>query len=200
MNFTNFEKIRDVRLEANGNTYRLELFDIGHRMPSASQWALAYKFSLVKGKVQTVIFQGDDYGCSPCHGIDSDDSVRGLLNFLTLKPGDTDKEYFEKYTSAQLEWCQSSDCEQLQCDYTVEDDDHHYWGILRHWHESKDAAKVRKAIHSLWDAKDSLRYTANGATNEEHEDAINTINGILFGEGDESGLYQKYFEMDSIED
>lgn len=52
-----------------------------------------------------VIFEGEDYGCSPCHAIDSDEAVRGILSFLTLRPGDTDREYFEGYTPAQLEYC-----------------------------------------------------------------------------------------------
>ena len=31
-----------------------------------------------------------------------------FLSFLVLRPGDTDKEYFEKYTEQQLTWCQGS--------------------------------------------------------------------------------------------
>ena len=35
----------------------------------------------------------------------------GLLAFLTLQPGDTDEEYFENYTPAQLAWATSFRCE-----------------------------------------------------------------------------------------
>ena len=50
------------------------------------------------------IFDGSDFGCSPMHAIDSDDTVAALMTFLTLRPGDTDAEYFDNYTSAQLEF------------------------------------------------------------------------------------------------
>ena len=54
-----------------------------------------------------VIFQGKDF--SPPLGTDptGKESRCHLLCFLTLKPGDTDKEYFEKYTPEQLEWANS---------------------------------------------------------------------------------------------
>lgn len=61
---------------------------------------LAYQFTH-NGKV---IFEGNDFGCSPLHAIDSDESVAGCLSFLSLKPGDTDPEYFEDYTEEQLGW------------------------------------------------------------------------------------------------
>ena len=34
--------------------------------------------------------------------MDADATVAGLLAFLSLKPGDTDPEYFEGYTPEQL--------------------------------------------------------------------------------------------------
>jgi hypothetical protein len=60
-----------------------------------------------------VLFTGDDYGCSPMCATDSDDALIGLLGFLTLKPGDTDDDYFDKYTPRQLEWCQGNECEEV---------------------------------------------------------------------------------------
>lgn len=182
MNFAKLEKIRDVRLEANGNTYRLELFDCGDRMPNASQWRLAYKFSQIQDKKATVLFKGDDYGCSPCDSIDSDASVRGLLTFLTLKPHDTDPEYFDHYTPEQLAWSIGSDCEQIKCDYTIEDDDGQCWGVFQHWKESQEAKNVRKAIHSLWDAKDSLECrfaTSKGKYTDQIVALQEMINGLL---------------------
>jgi hypothetical protein len=50
------------------------------------------------------IFVGADFGPSPLHPWHSDLSVAGLLGFLSLQPGDTDAEYFESYTPAQLAW------------------------------------------------------------------------------------------------
>jgi hypothetical protein len=48
------------------------------------------------------------------HGIDSLDAVYGLLSFLSLSPGDHDREYFDEYTPKQLAWAQSIRCEELQ--------------------------------------------------------------------------------------
>jgi len=63
---------------------------------------------------QHPIFDGSDFHCSPLHAIDSLETMRACLSFLTTRPGDTDKEYFENYTEAQMEFANSSDCEQLQ--------------------------------------------------------------------------------------
>lgn len=60
-----------------------------------------------------IIFAGDDFSGSPLHADDSLETVAGLLGCLTLKPGDTDREYFEKYTPKQMNWCQSFRCETL---------------------------------------------------------------------------------------
>ena len=60
-----------------------------------------------------LIFEGDQYRPAPSVGIASDGAVMHLLGFLTLKPGDTDPEYFDAYTSEQLAWCQSMRAEEL---------------------------------------------------------------------------------------
>lgn len=60
------------------------------------------------------IFQGDDFCASPMHAIDSLDTVAGLLAFLSLRPGDTDSEYFDSYTPRQLTWC-AERAEYLSC-------------------------------------------------------------------------------------
>lgn len=52
-----------------------------------------------------VLFDGDDFGCSPLHATDSDACVRGLMTFLTLRPGDTDAEWFANYTDEQRAYC-----------------------------------------------------------------------------------------------
>ncbi len=63
-----------------------------------------FRLKRVAGAV-TVLFEGTDYGSSPCHAIDSDRAVSGIMGFLTCKPGDTDSEYFESYTPEQLAYC-----------------------------------------------------------------------------------------------
>ena len=60
-----------------------------------------------------LIFSGNDYSPSPMSGPYSLDSLLGLLSFLTVKPGDTDDEYFEKYTQDQLDFTDSQICEDL---------------------------------------------------------------------------------------
>lgn len=49
-----------------------------------------------------VIFQGEDFHGSPLHASDSDRTLGSLVGFLSLRPGDTDAEYFESYTDLQL--------------------------------------------------------------------------------------------------
>lgn len=88
--------------------YILTTFDTG-RVDEMGKSVLAYRFS--KGE-DDVIFEGEDFHCSPAHAIDSDESLRSLLGFLTLRPGDTDREYFDNYTPRQWEFVHS-DAESL---------------------------------------------------------------------------------------
>ncbi len=62
-----------------------------------------------------VLFEGEDFGCSPMHAIDSDEAVAAIMGFLTLRPGDTDREYFQDYTAEQLAYC-SQYAEALSCE------------------------------------------------------------------------------------
>jgi hypothetical protein len=90
--------------------FYLRLYDTG-RTGMYGKARLAYRFS-DRGKL---IFEGDDLFCSPMHCIDSLDSVFALLGFLSLRPGDTDSEYFDPYTKEQMAWCQSGRAEWLSC-------------------------------------------------------------------------------------
>jgi hypothetical protein len=74
------------------------------------QYVIGYRFSTPDG---TVLFEAEDCGVAPSHPIDSDDALRGLLGFLTLKPGDTDAEYFAEYTPEQHEFAEN-EAEALQ--------------------------------------------------------------------------------------
>lgn len=88
--------------------FTLRLWDT-YRRDSRGQTVLAYE--LKDGR--KVIFSGSDFTGSPLHADDSRQTVAALLNFLSLKPGDTNREYFDKYTPEQMEWCQSDRCEYL---------------------------------------------------------------------------------------
>lgn len=101
----------------------LEIWDTGRIAGGSlfSKMRLSYCFSSPEGEV---IFEGDDFGCAPLHDPASDDAARALLGFLTLKPGDVEKEYFDSYTPQQLRFALSYQCEALaayadrECDWS----------------------------------------------------------------------------------
>jgi hypothetical protein len=69
------------------------------------QEVLGYCFRDNKGRV---LFEGEDYGCSPMNSIDGDDCIRGIIGFLCVRPGDTDREFFKDYTKDQLQWAEAN--------------------------------------------------------------------------------------------
>lgn len=79
--------------------FRLTLWDTG-TVDHYGKSRLAYRFE----DSGALIFAGEDFCCSPLHAVDSDATVGGLLGFLSLRPGDTDEEYFDAYSPAQLAW------------------------------------------------------------------------------------------------
>ena len=89
-----------IRTWSEGD-YHLDLFDTG-RTDWRGQTVLAYELRLR----DRVIFSGDDFAGSPLHADDSDATVGALLGFLSLRPGDTDREYFDGYTADQLEFAE----------------------------------------------------------------------------------------------
>lgn len=103
-----FDSLRHVRLES-GHTLRT--WDTGRTRGTGmmARTCIGYELRDPSG---AVLFSGDDFRPSPVHADDSDDTLRGLLGFLTLRPGDTDAEYFADYTPAQLAFA-TSDAAQL---------------------------------------------------------------------------------------
>lgn len=87
--------LRHVEIDGR---YVLRLWDTYRREGNPAKDTLGYAFGPKDGDP---IFIGEDFGASPCYAIDSDDTLRCLLGFLTLKPGDTDAEYFAEYTEEQ---------------------------------------------------------------------------------------------------
>lgn len=77
--------------------FNVKLFDT-FTHDSLGKCRLAYEF-YEKGEL---IFKGSDFCCSPQFAIDSDSCVGALLGFLSLRPGDTDAEYFKDYTERQM--------------------------------------------------------------------------------------------------
>jgi hypothetical protein len=116
------EIIRRVRFKpyrkGQGPIFTLTVWDTGQRWRDTAKWLLGYRLtmkemvpastlaSLADQKaIRTILFEGEDFGCSPMHAIDSDEAVEGIMAFLTIRPGDTDSEYFEGYTQEQLDYC-----------------------------------------------------------------------------------------------
>ena len=105
-----FDSLRHVRLESG---HVLRTWDTGHTR--AGRTCIAYELRDPSG---AVLFAGDDFRPSPMHADDSDATLRGLLGFLLLRPGDTDADYFADYTAAQLAFAKSNACELLAFIYS----------------------------------------------------------------------------------
>lgn len=104
----------DVLRDVNVDGYRLLTWD-PHRMRNGKD-QIGYRFMDPSGKT---LFEGEDFGNSPLHAVDSDQTLRSLLTFITLRPGDTDREWFDGYTPEQLEFAHG-DAERLSL-YAQED-------------------------------------------------------------------------------
>lgn len=96
-----YEHLRTWTDGAGG--FRLDLWDTG-RTDRLGKTVLRYTLFDGDWKGGRIIFEGEDFTCSPLHAIDSDATVAAVLGFLSLQCGDTDAEYFDSYTPAQLAW------------------------------------------------------------------------------------------------
>ena len=114
------DRLRKVNLDG----YILELWAT-NRLTGGNHGKeiLGYRLTAPADKGGDVIFEAEDFGCSPVVAIDSDTAIRELMGFLTLVPGDTDREYFEKYTDRQKRFCED-EAESLKLfGFTDEDDE-----------------------------------------------------------------------------
>jgi hypothetical protein len=97
---SHYEHLR--QWEADG--FRLDLWDTG-RCDRMGKSILRYAlFDETQPLGKGIVFEGEDFHCSPCHAIDSDETVEAVLDFLSLEQGDTDREYFAAYSPVQLAW------------------------------------------------------------------------------------------------
>ena len=110
------DALRHVRLET-GHTLRT--WDTGRTRGTGmmARTRIGYELCDPAGKV---LFRGTDFGPSPRHADDADETLRGLCGFLFLRPGDTDRDYFAEYSAEQLAFAGSSECEQLAFLYNEE--------------------------------------------------------------------------------
>lgn len=100
-----------------GRTDMLGKRYIGYRLESRNHYNSLNGRILKEWHAESpiVLFEGEDFHCSPLHCIDSDECVKGIMGFLTLRPGDTDAEFFADYSLDQLEYC-SLHAESLACE------------------------------------------------------------------------------------
>lgn len=89
-----------------------------------------------------VLFDGDDYfaHCEP----DQNEAVGGIMGFLTLRPGDTDTEYFDAYTDAQRAYCDAH-AEQLSGEVSCRFQCHECGGSLDDNYSCRSHGKAKRA-------------------------------------------------------
>lgn len=109
--------------------YRLLTWEpIGAPRFSTGQYRIGYAFyvpdagSVRGGRAVEPLFSGEDCGVSPMHAIDSDATLVKLLCFLTLRPCDTNDEYFKYYTPEQMAFAEGEAEELSQYGFDGEND------------------------------------------------------------------------------
>lgn len=86
-----------------GPVFHLTLWDTFRTDPRGQSY-LGYRLT----SQGVTIFEGEDFAGSPMHADDADETIAALMGFLTLRPGDTDDEYFDDYTPEQIEYCEQN--------------------------------------------------------------------------------------------
>ena len=97
------DMLRDeiYRPYTKGPAFRLSTW-VTPRTDRRGQTIIGYRLSQIDREGDETIFCGEDFAGSPLHADDSDETMRALLGFLTLRLGDTDREYFDRYSPGQL--------------------------------------------------------------------------------------------------
>lgn len=102
------ERLRAWHFTVRGDArYILTLFDPNDH-DSAGRWGVAYTLHRVTAAGRELLFDSDANGIAYAHlAVDSDERAHDTMKWLTLKPGDTDRDFFDKYTPDQLAWATS---------------------------------------------------------------------------------------------
>lgn len=90
------ELIRKIKIPMSHALLELQVFDVSKSMASLLEAELWDK--------ETMVHHIEGFRASPLHADDSDETVGAILGFMSLRPGDTDREFFEGYTPELLEW------------------------------------------------------------------------------------------------
>jgi len=89
--------------------YRLEIYDTHNE--TSSHWTVAGVLYDNGRK----IFDKAPIDISKIYAVDEERVIPHVLSWFTLKPGDTDADYFNGYTKEQLEWCEGDRNDWLRC-------------------------------------------------------------------------------------
>jgi hypothetical protein len=99
---------RDYLRQVVFDGYCLRTWTTGHYYPTGQE--------MIGGELVSpdgvTLFSQENFGIPPGHPIDSDKSLRDVIGWLTMKPGDTDADYFKDYTPAQMAFAEG-DAEML---------------------------------------------------------------------------------------
>jgi hypothetical protein len=96
-----------------GPVFHLAIWDTHCHV--GGKWVLGYRLTQAHNGDITLLFEGEDFYCSPLHAIDSDACMESIMGFLCLRPGDTDREYFANYNEVQREF-RDTHAEALSCE------------------------------------------------------------------------------------
>lgn len=92
--------------------FTLHLYDV-HNSDDAGRWGVGFVFK----EGRRVVFSAltSETAAYGHHTVDGDDAVKNVMGWITLKPGDTDDEFFAKYTPEQLAFVRAH-AEILSCE------------------------------------------------------------------------------------
>jgi hypothetical protein len=91
---------------ANHGDFRVDLWDTG-APPRGDSVELAYRLCVAEGARWILLFSGEGFSAPPAHGLDSDAALAAIVSFLSLRPGDTEAGYFDRYTRPQLTFAEA---------------------------------------------------------------------------------------------
>lgn len=87
-------------LKGMGPEFRLILFNY----PLTYDGTMSYKLDMNENDKWVELFSGHEYCPKSCLN-NKNDLIEDIMSWLTLRPGDTDSDYFKDYTELQLEYC-----------------------------------------------------------------------------------------------
>ena len=99
--------------KGTGPTFSLVTWD-AHKRDHLGKDMIGYELRMHESGITTILFTDEDIDNSPMHCLDSDASVAGVMHFLTLRPGDTDAEFFANDSEIAKDY-RASHAEALSC-------------------------------------------------------------------------------------